>query len=270
MTRAERAARALVGPDCALELVRVGEATSFRAPPLGIVRVTGADGRAVSVAAATLATAGAPVMRPLAGPIVHGGLSATLWDDHPDDEVDRGARYAAMGRALARLHAVGAQLAAAGEISLAPFDPRTWLAARVRSAPAALAERLVAAVDRAAGALDVGMWTVLHTDAHAGNFRVSRGRAVLIDLDQLALGPSLYDLAAAEVTERRFGRDVAGFEAFARAYGIAPDDPRLQTMVDLRELLAVGFVAGAGRPDVALARLADIEAGRRDARWSPL
>ena len=85
---------------------------------------------------------------------------------------------------------------------------------------------------------------------------------------QLAVGPALYDLAALEVTERRFRGDRAIFRAFATAFGADLDDPRLPGMIALRETLAVGFVAGIGRPDVAAERFAQLP--DPDARWTPL
>ena len=112
-----------------------------------------------------------------------------------------------------------------------------------------------------------GPATLLHTDAHRGNFRAGGGRAVLVDLESLAVGPALYDLAPLEVTERRFRGDVPSWRAFAVGAGADPDDPRLGPLIALREVIAVGFVLGLGHRDVARARLADLD--RPGARWTP-
>ena len=90
---------------------------------------------------------------------------------------------------------------------------------------------------------------------------------MLVDLEQVAVGPALYDLAALEVTERRFRGDRACFRAFATAFGADPDDPRLPPLIALREVLAVGFVASLGHLDVAARRLAELD--DPDARWTP-
>jgi Ser/Thr protein kinase RdoA (MazF antagonist) len=161
-----------------------------------------------------------------------------------------------MGRALAEFHRAGAAFCDRA----AAWNPLEWLGARgIDGGIYQRAERLVGALQ--------GPPVLLHTDAHAGNFRVAAGRAVLVDLEQVAVGPALYDLAALEVTERRFHGDRDSFRAFATAFGADPDDPRLPPLIALREVLAVGFVAGLGRLDVAAERLAQLD--DPDARWAP-
>ena len=111
--------------------------------------------------------------------------------------------------------------------------------------------------------------TVLHTDAHAGNVRIGAdGEATLVDVAALATGPGLYDLAAVEVTERRFHGDRAAFRALATAYGADPDEPRLRALCALRETLAVAFAARTD-PAVAARRLDDAVAGN-DRRWTAI
>jgi hypothetical protein len=106
---------------------------------------------------------------------------------------------------------------------------------------------------------------LLHTDAHRGNFRIAGGEAWLVDLEQVAVGPAGYDLAALEVTERRFRGDATVFHAFRTAY--ARDTGCLAPCVAVREALAVGFVLGLGHVEVARERLAQLD--DLTARWQP-
>ena len=245
-------ARAALGLEGPLDLLRASDGGAVYRSPAGIVRVARSGADLVELAY-DLAAAGAPIAAPVAGPVAHAGWVVSVWTDAPDD----GSRDpVAMGRALAAFQAAGAPF-----VTRAPrWDPLAWLDARGVVGP--IRERAAGL----AGALD-GPPVLLHTDAHAGNFRVADGRAVLVDLEQMAVGPALYDLAALEVTERRFRGDRDIFRAFATAFGADPDDPRLPPLIALREALAVGFVAGIGRPDVAADRLAQLDDA--DARWMP-
>jgi Ser/Thr protein kinase RdoA (MazF antagonist) len=135
----------------------------------------------------------------------------------------------------------------------------------------ALAAEVTARAAVEAGRL-AGTETLLHTDAHAGNFRVDGERAVLVDLEGLAAGPWPYDLAPMAVGERRYGGDPARFAAAAAAYGVEADDPRLIPAIRLRELLAIGYVLAQARtaPDamtVAERRFRDVVEGR-EAVWT--
>ena len=243
-----RAALGLGGP---LVLLRASGGAVYRSPA-GIVRVDRGGADLVELAY-DLAAAGAPIAPPVEGPVEVDGWVVSLWEEAP---ADGSFDPAAMGRALAEFHRVGAAF-----LDRAPaWDPLAWLTARgVDGGVYQRAERLVGALQ--------GPPALLHTDAHAGNFRVAAGQAVLVDLEQIAVGPALYDLAALEVTERRFRGDHASFRAFATAFGADPDDPRLPPLIALREVLAVGFVASLGQLDVAAERLAQLD--DPDARWMP-
>ncbi len=244
-----RAALDLAGP---LELLRASGGAVFRSSR-GIVRVAPGDAGTVRLAY-ELAAARAPIAAPLAGPIEHAGHVVSLWCDEPDD----GSRDAgAMGRALRAWHAAGSVVVG----RVAPFDPVGWLDARgVGGTIRRRAEDLAAC-------LTTDEPVLLHSDAHAGNFRISGGRAVLVDLESLSSGPALYDLVALEVTERRFRGDSAIFRRFAAAYGADPADPRLGPLIALRETLAVGFVAWRGHDAVAAERLSQLDDPQ--ARWRP-
>ena len=214
--------------------------------------------------ARALYAAGAPVAAVLAGPYLADGLAVTLFADAPDDGVrDEGA----MGRTLARFHAAGDTVLAAGAIDVPRWEPAAWLARWLADAPDdALRAELTSRAAALAPSL-AGDDTLLHTDAHAGNFRVAGGEAILVDLEQVAAGPHLYDVTPFEVTERRFRGDHASWRRFAVAAGVDPDDPRLPPQIALREVLAVGFVFGLGHVSVARQRLAELD--RPDARWTP-
>lgn len=243
-----REALGLSGP---LVLLRASGGAVYRSPA-GIVRIERGGGDLVELAY-DLAAAGAPIAAPVEGPIEHDGWVVSLWEEAPSDG---SFDPAAMGRALAGFHRAGAAFLDRAP----PWDPLSWLSERgIDGGIYQRAERLVDALQ--------GPPVLLHTDAHAGNFRVAAGRAVLVDLEQVAVGPALYDLAAFEVTERRFRGDGAGFRAFATAVGADPDDARLPRLIALREVLAVGFVAGLGHLDVAAERLAQLD--EPDARWTP-
>ena len=222
MADAASSARAALGIDGPLELLRASDGGAVYRSPAGIVRVARSGAEIVELAY-DLAAAGAPIAVPVAGPVTQDGVVVSLWQDAPDD----GSRDAvAMGRSLAGFHAAGDEF-----LDRAPrWNPLAWLDARGVAGP--IRERAA----RFADALD-GPPVLLHTDAHAGNFRVAAGRAVLIDLDQ--------------VVERRAD----------------PDDPGLPPLIALREALAVGFVAASGRPDVAAERLAQLD--DPDVRWTP-
>jgi aminoglycoside phosphotransferase (APT) family kinase protein len=255
-----RRALGIAGP---LELLRASGGAVYRAAE-GIVRVAVGGAEQVRVAAA-LHAAGAPVPALLAAPVAWDGKVVTLWEDVPDDA---GAEPALLGAALARFHAVGGALLAAHAISVPPWEPLGWLDRWLARATvdAGLRRELETRAAALAPALE-GDTTLLHTDAHRGNFRARGDRAVLVDLESLAIGPALYDLVPMEVTERRFRGAGEYWRAFAIGAGADPDDPRLAPLVALREVLAVGFVLGLGHREVARARLADLD--RPHARWTP-
>jgi Ser/Thr protein kinase RdoA (MazF antagonist) len=277
--QAAAAARRLLGAGLALQPLKASDAVTFRSP-LGIVRVTPLalrpldDLDAEAHTARTLADAGAPVPRPLQGPQVVEDAAVAVWEDVPDAGVRGAAAYAAMGRALRRFHEVGGTLLLAGQLQPRPWQPLAWLSTRIArggsAVDALLAAEVVARATAEAGRL-TGSETLLHTDAHAANFRVDAdGRAVLVDLEGLARGPWPYDLAPMAVGERRYGGDPALFAAAAVAYGVAPDDGALEPAIRLRELLAIGYVLGQAHrdpaaTDVARARFADLTEGRESA-----
>ncbi len=243
--RPEQRAREALGLGGPLELLRAAGGTIFRHAD-GIVRVGGDP--AMPGWAAALAAAGVPVARPLAA-----AGDVSLWEDLPAGEPD----FAAMGRTLRLLHERGTPV-----LELPPFDPPAWLEARLGGAPADLA----AALRDRLPPMPTGV-TLLHTDAHAGNFRCAGGVATLIDLEQLATGPALYDLTPVEVTERRFRGDRAAFAELCEAYGATPDDAAFDGLIAIRETLAVGFVCGLGEFAVARRRLAQL--ADHQARWQP-
>jgi hypothetical protein len=268
-TSAEDAARAVVG-DVPLELLRASGGAVFRAAGVGVVRVGPPDELPALRAARRLAALGAPLAPLLGEPRLVDGRAVAVLVDVPDTGARDEAAFAALGRALRRLHDAAAPIA--DELGLAAFDPPAWVGRWLHEAdvPAALRSAIDVRV-AALGAVYArsGGRTVLHTDAHAGNVRIGAdGEATLVDVAALALGPALYDLAAVEVTERRFHGDRAAFRALATAYGADPDAPDLLALCALRETLAVAFAARSD-PEVAARRLEDAIAGN-DARWTAI
>jgi hypothetical protein len=286
---ARRVARGLLGADEGVTVLRGGAAPVLRLPGHGVLRAVPAGpgveaaARRVAAAATTLAGAGAPVVAPRSEPVLAEGLVVTLWEDADDggapDELG-----AAVGEALRRLHLVGDALLRRGAVDLPAFDPAGVLERHLAAAGDALdatsADELRGRL-RGLLPLPADRWTVLHTDAHAGNACLDPGgRVTFVDLDGLALGPAVYDLAALEVTERRLvghvGRFAAAVEAYTRAGtdgeptdGVRGlDDDALRRCVAVRELLSIAWVAGVGRagPAEARRRLSDIRGGR-PTRW---
>jgi hypothetical protein len=286
---ARRVARRLLGSDEGVIVLRGGAAPVLRLSGRGVLRAVPAEpgveaaARRVATAATTLAGVGAPLVAPLSGPVVAEGLVVTLWEDADDggapDELGP-----ALGQALRRLHDVGDALLRRGAVDLPEFDPADVLERHLTAAgdglDVASAGELRARL-RALLPLPAGRRTVLHTDAHAGNACLDQGgRVTFVDLDGLALGPGVYDLAALEVTERRLVGDVGRFQAAVEAYtqadadralaDVVPglDDAALRRCVAVRELLSIAWVAGVGQagPAEARRRLADVRAGR-PARW---
>jgi hypothetical protein len=242
---AEDRAREALGLTGPLVLLRASGGAVFR-HARGIVRVGSDPG--LPERAALLADAGIPVELPLAAV---GDVS--LWQDLEAGPPD----FAAMGRTLRLLHERGTPV-----LELPRFDPVAWLEGRIAGAPADLASALRGRLP----AMPPGA-TLLHTDAHAGNFRCRDGIATLIDLEQLAAGPPLYDLTPVEVTERRFRGDREAFASLCAGFGADADDPALALLIAIRETLAVGFVCGLGEYAVARQRLAQLD--EPDARWEP-
>ena len=153
---------------------------------------------------------------PLGPPVGVDDATVTAWEDVPDDGVRDDAAYAAMGRALATLHAVGGRLLHERALRPRPWQPLQWLEERLARAGAAADPGLAAALRERAAAEAAGLGgeeTLLHTDAHAANFRVAGGRAVLVDLEGLTRGPWRYDLAPMAVGERRYGGEPARWRA---------------------------------------------------------
>lgn len=267
----EQVARDALALDGPLELLRASGSTVYRSTA-GIVRVAPGGSELVRVAR-LLHAAGAPVAALLAGPIELDGVIVTLWEELPDDGSLDGV---AIGRALRRFHEAGVGIAAPA------WDPIAWLD-RWIGVPAdpgvarEVRDRVRASVKRIGGPI-----VLLHTDAHRGNLRIAGGEAWLVDLEQVAVGPASYDLAALEVTERRFRGDSTVvntvMEAYrcdtrclaravaSRGFATVRDGPGLAPAVAVREALAVGFVLGLGHVGVARERLAQLD--DPGARWA--
>ncbi len=79
---------------------------------------------------------------------------------------------------------------------------------------------------------------VIHGDMHYGNVMCLPGRRLLlIDFDQICLGPLEWDLVPNLVTYRRFGMSDKDYEEFSSTYGYdLRASPHVGTFIALREL----------------------------------
>ncbi len=116
-------------------------------------------------------------------------------DDMNDDQLRR------LGRVVARMHAVGRTDEAEHRLSL---DPETYIRAdrdlldRGGHLPPAMRDRYMQATDRLL-ALSEPRWVDLelqriHGDVHLGNLISSPGGLVLLDFDDMVMGPPVQDL----------------------------------------------------------------------------
>jgi len=185
-----------------------------------------------------LESAGLGVLAPLAesgGATLHRGAGGHLFalfrrfGGRPPDPDDR-EQLTALGRLLARIHAIGGTRrylarpdlrthldlhAACADVLGGPLLP-----AGTRAAWQAAAGLLIAAVEALEAALPPGPSIRLHGDCHPGNVLVRDGRAWLVDFDDSVSGPPVQDLwmllgAAGAEAERRQAFLMEGYLEFA-------------------------------------------------------
>lgn len=214
------------------------------------------------------------------------GLSAdgrTLWQAdagcQPLGALASPRRFAAAGRALARLHALPpAPAMAVGTVQdpaacLAEARQRAHKIARVQPALAARAAALVDALAGQAASLPAPALTLVHGDCHVDQFGwdEAAGRIVLFDFDEFALGDPMQDLAAFVTRWPGFGSgrpsDLACGQALLQAYAEAapawwrPDWLRWQRSLQALLQATRAFVFQVpGWPAVLAARLGEAEA----------
>ncbi|WP_268824097.1 phosphotransferase enzyme family protein [Yinghuangia soli] len=272
--------------DAGAELLRLGSNAVFRLAGSVVVRI----GRsAVELAEQTrtvgvarwLEETGYPAVRLVAGvrqPVVVGGRVVTFWRLVAGEE--RYAGVVEFAELMRRLHwleepeslglpyvdPLGPTMRRLGELVGLADDDREFLRQR--------AESLAKRYDALEFVLPFGM---IHGDASVRNALLDdAGRAVLIDLDGVALGPREWDLVATAMHYERFGWHTrTKYEAFARAYGFdVMNWYGYPVLADIREMTMVVWLAqNAGHSEQADAelgrRLSDLRSGGDRLGWKP-
>lgn len=240
---------------CKLQLLRLGENALYRI--LGtdlLLRVARPGTKPEDVyttiaAAAKLRANGVPVCEPAMqaypdGPIVLKSCVVSVWKYYPELS-GASTDFGEFGRALKNLHLNSAEI-----VDLLPrWNPlgitrRRLYAVSEIGVPLQWINELIRRVEEFEeepsifeSILSDG---VIHGDAHAGNVLNSEGGIILIDLDNLAIGPREADLAPTIVQLRRFNLSVERWAEFTRGYGLR-DSWILQEspLVRLRELFMI-------------------------------
>jgi aminoglycoside phosphotransferase (APT) family kinase protein len=146
----------------------------------------------------------------------------TVWERL--DEPDPDHLYRALGQLMQLFHQRTTELRVPLERwhQLASSD---WRLAKLRGhyAPEDVmmltrwSRRIAAELDQVEPALPAG---VIHGQAEVGNVLFRAGRPVLIDFEQVAIGPREWDLVHTAVAVTRFGRLEKCYRDFADAYGV--------------------------------------------------
>ncbi|MCK9897504.1 phosphotransferase enzyme family protein [Frankia sp. AgB32] len=274
-----------------LELLRFGENALYAFPPRRLVLRVARPGTSAEHVARTIefvrrvAAQGMEVPEPttVAGidqPVVTSTGVVSLWALY---DIDRDCRVSAaeLGGLLRHFHDLAARESALVD-EWDPFDLiRPRLAAARRDGIAreltdpleSLRTRLESAVPAVRSVLGNG---VIHCDMHYGNVMCLPGhRLLLIDYDQVALGPREWDLVPNLVTYRRFGMSDADYGAFCGAYGYdLRSSPHVDTFVALRELGMVTWLlqqygtSAAIDAEIELRVRTIAEPGTRATTWS--
>jgi aminoglycoside phosphotransferase (APT) family kinase protein len=146
---------------------------------------------------------------------------ATVWERLA--EPHRHNVYRALGRLVRTFH----QRTAGLRIPLGPWRPlelsdRRLIQCREHYAPedvrllAQWSKQIASELDQAQPALPAG---VIHGQAEVGNVLFRAGQPVLIDFEQVSIGPREWDLVHTAVSVTRFGRSEQCYRDFADAYG---------------------------------------------------
>lgn len=214
------------------ELVLLGQSINqvFRAGNL-VIRV------ADTLAAATrqvlihraLASLGIAVATPLDDAATVGKLAVTVW---PFIEADGGdPDYAGVGRTVRQLHDLDSE-AVTTLVDLPRYHDFEWLDIEANLASlelvADVATEELAALEQAWERLKdwrrevgetAGPMVVCHGDVHPDNIRFGKDGPVLIDWDNLCLGPREWDHAALAAWPHRWGGGPDTYIDFAEGYG---------------------------------------------------
>lgn len=184
-------------------------------------------------------------------PVAAAGHLVTLW---PHLESVRAATWDDVATALARLHAVPTDQLS----GLTAWRPGRWLDTALTLLPAATAARVRAYAEpiTAAGAAGLAHQppVLLHHDAKPSNVVVIAAGPVLIDVDELTIGPAAVDLSLA-TTSLRPAEMAATARAYTAAGGTWPHAAALTAGALARALDLAAGLLWQGRTSDALTTL---------------
>lgn len=217
-----------LGCDGSPELLRAGDNFVFRAGD-AVLRVAraGVDVSGQVALARWLSDQGVPVLCPIGDPIEIDDVTVTVWDF-----IDSGMPidYRQLGNAIATLHQLEPDSLPA-HIALPWFAAASWLDLDTNLETASEAG-VVRADDISllrAAAAELAGWqedardhelVVCHGDVHPQNVLMRGGELVVIDWDNICLGPVAWDHAALLTWAERWGGASGVYDAFAVGYGI--------------------------------------------------
>jgi aminoglycoside phosphotransferase (APT) family kinase protein len=286
--------RALLADACAATGLNPGGARLLRLGSNAVYRLTGpivarvgraeagteAARRTVRVAR-WLESVGYPAVRAIAvdQPVVVDGHAVTFWGAVSDDGNEY-ATVAQVAEVIAQLHA----LIAPKDLRLPELQPfenaseriatSDWLTSDDRDFMDSELTRFQAGYSRLEFALPRG---VIHGDASIGNVLSDpTGDAVVIDLDDFAIGPREWDLIQTALYYDRFGWHTRGeYETFVKVYGYdIMHWPGYNLLADIREFIIVTWMIqmaneGKGTSAEARKRLDALRTGGSRKDWLP-
>lgn len=202
--------------------------------------------------------------------VTDGSLTASCWERL---DADPGApiEWRAVGRMIARLHALGDELVPAGypcppSTSFPWWDLEAALVDLASDLDSAAADGLGAAVERHRWWRDASHRdaVVCHGDVHPGNVVQTADGPVLLDWDLLCRAPRGWDHGPMMTWAQRWGGPAGEYEAFAEGYGWSGrGDPYAEAVAELRLVAATLMRVRAARTDPT----ARDEAERRLSFW---
>lgn len=267
------------------QLIRLGSNAVYRLSAPVVVRVSAtldglAEARWEVTIARWLADVEFPATRALGveQPVVTGGHVVTFWESASERE-----EYAPIDLVAAVIRDFH-RLEPPVSLELPALDPFRRSEERLRSLVGIDPED--AAFLRSASEKARHDWTslrfalpsgVIHGDASVGNVILDRaGNPLLIDLDEVSVGPREWDLVQTALYYDRLGwHTKAEYETFVRVYGYdVMEWPGYSTLADIREVLMVQWLAArAAHDDQAAAevrkRIAAIRYGGSRQGWRP-
>ena len=204
--------------------------------------------------ASWLSDQGVPALRPTADPVVVDDVIVTVWE-FIDGTTD--IDYQQLGQAVAALHHLEPASAAA-HVALPCCGDASWLdlGASLDAADRAGVVDDDDIVLLGAAADELTGWqerarhddlVVCHGDVHPQNVLMRGDAVVILDWDNICLGPAAWDHAALLTWAERWGGDPGDYDAFAIGYGAdLRDSPLAQLLAQVRLLAATINMVIAG------------------------